>query len=79
LEALNELTRLIEFPAWINNATLERTTVRISGEAPQAAPLLKIIDSSPLFENSALESFGKSNGGAGESFQIHATRKYRAP
>jgi type II secretory pathway component PulL len=79
LEALNELTRLIEFPAWINNATLERTSVHIAGEAPQAAPLLKIIDSSPLFENSAMESTGKSSGGAGETFQIRATRKYRAP
>jgi hypothetical protein len=75
LEALNELTRLVEPPAWINNATLARDSVRISGEAPQAAPLLKILDSSPLFENSIIESTAKINGG-GESFQIRAGRKY---
>jgi Tfp pilus assembly protein PilN len=78
LEALNELTRLIEPPAWINNATLARDSVTISGEAPQAAPLLKILDSSPLFENSAIVSTAKANGSAGETFQIHATRKYPA-
>ena len=75
LEALNELTRLVEPPAWINNATLARDSVRISGEAPQAAPLLKILDSSPLFENSIIESTAKINGG-GESFQIRAGRRY---
>jgi len=78
LEALNELTRLVEFPAWITNATLARDSVRIAGEAPQAAPLLKILDSSPLFENSAIESSARTNGGAGETFQIRATRKYPA-
>ena len=76
LEALNELTRLIEPPAWITNAALARDSVRIAGEAPQTSPLLKIIDSSPLFENSAIENSGKSNNGAGESFQIRAMRKY---
>jgi type II secretory pathway component PulL len=78
LEALNELTRLVEPPAWITNATLARDSVRIAGEAPQAAPLLKILDSSPLFENSAIESSAKTNGGAGETFQIRANRKYPA-
>jgi hypothetical protein len=78
LEALNELTRLVEFPAWITNATLARDSVHITGEAPQAAPLLKILDSSPLFANSAIESNARSNSGAGETFQIRATRKYPA-
>jgi hypothetical protein len=77
LDALNELTRLIEPPAWVVNTTLSRDSVLISGEAPQAGPLLKIIDSSPLFENSAIQSFGKIQSG-GESFQIRAARKYPA-
>jgi len=76
LDALIELTKLIEPPAWITNATLARDTVRVSGEAPQVAPLVKILDSSPLFENSAIESTGRINGNAGESFQIRTTRKY---
>jgi hypothetical protein len=79
LDALIELTKLIEYPAWITNATLARDSVRIAGEAPQVAPLVKILDSSPLFENTAIESTGKINGGAGESFQIRTTRKYPAP
>ena len=78
LEALNELTRLVEPPAWITNATLARDTVRITGEAPQAAPLLKVLDSSPLFENSAMESSGRATNGTGETFQIRANRKYPA-
>jgi Tfp pilus assembly protein PilN len=75
LEALNELTRLIEPPAWINNTNLARDSVLISGEAPQAGPLIKILDSSPLFENSTLQSTGKTNAGT-ESFQIKTMRKY---
>ena len=77
LDALNELTRLIEPPAWITGTTLARDSVMISGEAPQAGPLLKILDSSPLFENAAIQSTGKTQTG-GESFQIRASRKYPA-
>lgn len=74
LDALNELTRLVEPPAWSNNTILDRNSVRIYGEAPSAPPLLRILDSSPLFGNSALDS--NTKGGIGERFQIHATRKY---
>jgi Tfp pilus assembly protein PilN len=77
LDALNELTRLIEPPAWVNSTTLARDSVVIAGEAPQAGPLIKILDSSPLFENSAIQSTGRTASGA-ESFQIRATRKYPA-
>ena len=76
LDALIELTKLIEYPAWITNATLARDSIRITGEAPQVAPLIKILDSSPLFVNSTIESTGKLNGGPGESFQIKTTRRY---
>jgi type II secretory pathway component PulL len=77
LDALNELTRLIEPPAWVNSTALTRDSVLISGEAPQAGPLIKILDSSPLFENSAMQQTGKTQSG-GESFQIRSTRKYPA-
>jgi Tfp pilus assembly protein PilN len=77
MDALNELTRLIEFPAWVSSTTLTRDFVLISGEAPQAAPLLKIIDSSPLFANSAFQSTGRAQNGS-ESFQIRAGRRYPA-
>src|SRR5271157_1877413 len=42
LDALNELTHLLEPPAWSNNIDLARDSVRVAGEAPQTAPLLKI-------------------------------------
>jgi len=77
MDALNELTRLIEPPAWVYSTTLTRDFVQISGEAPQAAPLLKIIDSSPLFANSAFQSTGRAQNGS-ESFQIRAGRRYPA-
>ena len=74
LGALNELTRLIEPPAWANSMSLTRDMVRLSGEAPQASPLLKKLDSSPLFVNTTPDLLGRSNSG-GETFQIHTTRR----
>ena len=48
----------------------------IAGEAPQAAPLIKILDSSPLFENASIQIQGPAASGKGETFQIRALRKY---
>ena len=74
LDALNELTRLLEPPAWTNALELTRDAARINGEAPQAAPLLKILDSSPLFHNSQIDMDQRAVGGTGEVFQIHTAR-----
>ena len=49
---MNELTKLIEPPAWLNEVTIDQDSVTIGGQAPQAAPLLKLIDNSLLFQNS---------------------------
>ena len=73
LDVLNELTRLVEPPAWTNSINLARDSVRVMGEAPQAALLPKILDASPLFENSALDMVNR--GAAGELFQIHTARR----
>jgi hypothetical protein len=75
LDVLNELTHLVEPPAWTSSINLTRDTVRITGEAPQAAPLIKILDSSPLFRASVLDQAPRS--AAGESFQIHMSRGRR--
>lgn len=75
LDALNELTRLIEPPAWTNMLQLNRETARITGEAQAAAPLLRILDSSPFFQNSAPDFINRGPGGAGEAFQIHTSRE----
>jgi hypothetical protein len=73
LDALNELTHLLEPPAWSNNIALARDSVRISGEAPQTAPLLKILDASGFFEKTEIQSSTPRAGG--ESFQIRTNRR----
>jgi hypothetical protein len=73
LDSLNELTRLLEPPAWSNNIDLARDAVRISGSAPQAAPLVKILDASPYFEKTEIQSF--SPQASGETFQIRTSRR----
>jgi Tfp pilus assembly protein PilN len=75
LDALNELTRLVEPPAWTSTTSLTHDTARITGEAPQAGPLLKILDSSPLFEGSTPDQIQRSQTGSGEVFQIHMNRR----
>ena len=73
LDALNELTHLLEPPAWSNNIDLARDTVRIAGETPQTAPLLKILDASPFFEKTEIQmSAPRANG---ETFQIRTNRR----
>ena len=73
LDALNELTRLLEPPAWSNNIALARDTVRITGEAPQTAPLLKILDASPYFEKTEIQM--SAPRATGETFQIRTNRR----
>ena len=75
LAALNELTRLIEPPAWTNSVSLTRDTVRLTGEAPQASALVKQLDASPLFVTTTPDLVGRSNSGSGETFQIHSSRR----
>jgi len=76
LDALNELTQLVSPPAWTSMIELTRESARISGEATQAAPLLRILDSSAQFRNSGFDMDTKGQAGAGEQFQIHTTRVY---
>jgi hypothetical protein len=73
LEALNELTRLLEPPTWTNTTSLERDAVRITGDAPQTAPLTKILDSSPFFEKTEIQM--STPKGSGETFQIRTNRR----
>jgi Tfp pilus assembly protein PilN len=77
LDAMNELTKLIEPPAWTSAIDLTRDSVRLTGEAPQAAPLINILNSSPFFENSGLDLVQPIRGGPGETFQIHSARRDR--
>lgn len=52
LDALLEMTRMLQPPIWLSYLELTRTGVTVGGEADQAAPLLKVVDNSPYFQNS---------------------------
>jgi hypothetical protein len=73
LDALNELTRLVEAPAWTNNMQLTRDAARLGGEAPQTATLIRILDSSPFFEKT--ETQMSAPRATGEAFQIRTSRR----
>ena len=73
LDTLNELTRLVEPPAWTNMIDIARESVRLGGEAPQVAPLVRILDSSPFFEGTDTLQQGRT--AAGESFQFRTNRR----
>ncbi len=74
LDALNELTRLLPPPAWLSSLEMTRATANLSGEAEQAAGLLKILDASPMFQNSEF-TMGISRVGSAEVFRIRTQRE----
>lgn len=84
LDVLNELTRLLPSTVWTSSVEIHPDSVLIAGEADHAAPLLKVLDSSPLFENSEFVlSFtqgarGDAKGGQTEQFRIKTMRRGRA-
>lgn len=73
LDALNELTTVLPPPTWTNLVELSRESANISGEAEQAAALLKLLDGSPLFKNSAFNVISRT--GSNELFRIQAQRE----
>jgi len=74
VEIINELTRLLPPPVWIASLEIHADNVVIAGEADQAAPLLKVLDSSPLFRNSEF-GMAVARNGANESFRIKTVRR----
>ncbi len=74
LDALQELTRILAPPLWLQGAQLSRTALTISGEAEQAATLLKLIDGSPLFRDSEF-TMPMARVAGGETFTIKAARE----
>lgn len=73
LQALNELTKLVPPPVWANTIELSRDSVVVNGEAEQAAPLVKMLDASPLFYNS--EFSGISKVANAERFRLRSQRR----
>ena len=74
LSLLKSLTDLIQPPAWASSIDITRDSVRVQGEARQAASLWKIIDASGLFKSSSLD-YSQPLAQGGESFLIRATRE----
>jgi Tfp pilus assembly protein PilN len=52
MDAIREMTAILHPPAWLNALQMTREQANISGEAEQAATLLKLLDSSKYFQNS---------------------------
>jgi Tfp pilus assembly protein PilN len=76
LDALNELTAQLPPPTWTSMIDLTRDAATINGETEQAAPLLKLLDASPYFQNSTfIGSIAKAGGS--EQFQIRTAREAR--
>ena len=75
LDSINELTRLLEPPSWTNNTEITRDSFRIMGQAPAAAPLVTLLESSPFFEGVTLLLAQPAQ--SGETFQIQGKREAR--
>ena len=74
MDVLQEVTRIMPPSTWLNLLEVNRSQVNLAGETDQAAPLLKTIDASPLFEASefAMPPIRTQNG---ELFRIRTNRE----
>jgi Tfp pilus assembly protein PilN len=77
LDVLNELTRILPPEIWTNTIEIYPDSVVIAGEAPQAAPLLRLLDSSPLFQNSEFSLGVSRTQQQTEMFRIRTMRRGR--
>jgi Tfp pilus assembly protein PilN len=77
IEVLAELSRIIPNTVWTSNIDIAPDSVTLTGEADQAAPLLKILDSSPYFRDSGFSGGVMKGGQNGESFRIKTYRKVK--
>ena len=77
LDGINELTRLLPPPVWTNLVELTGDSAVVNGEAEQAAPLLKMLDASPLFHNSEFSGITKMANA--EIFRLRTQRKRPRP
>jgi hypothetical protein len=75
LDALNELTKIMEPPAWTASMTLTRGDVRMGGEAQQTSALVRLLDNSPYFERTEPLASAPAPSGKGETFQLRTNRR----
>jgi len=74
MDVLAEMTRILPPPTWLNLLEINRSQVYIGGDTDQAAPLLKTIDASPLFESSEFV-MPPIRTQTGETFRIRTNRE----
>ncbi len=74
LDALAEVNKLIEPPAYLTGLDLGADSVTVAGSAEHAEPLLKVFDSSPLFQGSEFTIPLSPNGNM-QVFRIRTARK----
>lgn len=74
MDVLEEMTRILAPPTWVNSLEINRTQVVVAGETDQAAPLIKVIDASPLFQASEF-NMPPMHIQNGELFRIRTTRE----
>jgi Tfp pilus assembly protein PilN len=77
IEVLAELSRIIPTTVWTTNIDILPDSVTLVGEADQAAPLLKVLDSSPMFRNSEFTGGVIRGSVNGEGFRIRTFRKVK--
>jgi hypothetical protein len=75
MDALGEMTRILPMQTWLNLFEINRTQIFIAGETDQAAPLLKTIDASPMFESSEFAAPPVRTPTGVEIFRIRASRE----
>lgn len=78
MDALDDLTRLIQPPVWARSITLTRHSLSLTGEADRAEGLLRVIDGSAQFRSSEF-SVPVTRLGKSEAFSIRATRRKIGP
>jgi hypothetical protein len=74
LDALAEVNKLIEPPAYLGSLELVTDSITVAGSAEHAEPLLKAFDNSPLFQGSEFTIPLSPNGNM-QVFRIRAARK----
>ncbi len=74
LDVLGEMTRILPPPTWLSQLEITRAQVVVAGETDQAAPLLRVIDASPLFQASEF-AMPPIRSATGEMFRIRTTRE----
>jgi Tfp pilus assembly protein PilN len=78
LDVLEELSRILPSNAWTSQVEVLPETVTIAGEAAEAGPLLRLLDSSPLFQNSEFSVSVVRTAQQMEQFRIRTQRRGRS-